>query len=378
MRIMFTTLELVSIVFYFIISIVVVASNLLVIISILVNKKLRTPPNLLLVSLAMADLSAGAIAIPFRISEVYRAPFTLNVDYCRVSHCFTLLNITGSILNLVAIAIERFIAIEYPYKYIELTSRTVSYPIYSIIITWTIVIGITFLPLYAWGSNGKHGPRASGICRFNETLDQRFIWTILIGIVSFSILIITTLNIRIYIIARRQMKRVTPLATDRNQVFENSDCFKVTEENLNVDDDNNNSGNEQTLSRRFSNRLRPMQCSNQTTKHLCIGSRGGSVKEDGLQIHEFQRKRRKSFLRSWKTTKTMLTMFFAFLACWLAFIIPTSIFLNCPPCANGTIVKLATIVIFASGALNPFIFYLRVKLFRKETKKTFVKLLGRR
>ena len=370
---MFTTLELVSVVFYFIISIIVVASNLLVIISILVNKKLRTPPSLLLVSLAMADLSAGAIAIPFRISEVYRAPFTLNVDYCRVSHCFTLLNITGSTLNLVAIAIERFIAIEYPYKYIELISRKVPYPIFSIIITWAIVIGITFLPLYAWGSNGKHGPRAYGICKFNETLDQRFMWIILIGIVSFSILIITTLNIRIYIIARRQMRRVTPLATDRNQVFENSDCFKVTEENLNVDD-NNNSGNEQTLSKHCSNRLRPKQCNNQTNKNLCIGS----VREDGLQIHEFQRKRRRSFLRSWKTTKTMFTMFFAFSACWLAFIIPTSIFLNCPPCANGTIVILATIVIFASGALNPFIFYLRMKLFRKETKKTFAKLIGRR
>lgn len=375
---MFTTLELVSVVFYFIISIIVVASNLLVIISILVNRKLRTPPSLLLVSLAMADLSAGAIAIPFRISEVYRAPFTLNVDYCRVSHCFTLLNITGSILNLVAIAIERFIAIEYPYKYIELMSQKVPYPIFSIMITWTIVIGITFLPLYAWGSNGKHGPRAYdiGICKFNETLDQRFIWTILLGIVSFSILIITTLNIRIYVIARRQMKRVTPLPTDRNQVFENSDCFKVTEENLNID--TNNNGNEQNRSRRSSDRLRPMQLSNQTTKHLCIGSRGGSVREDGLQIHEFQRKRRKSFLRSWKTTKTMFTMSFAFLACWLAFIIPTSIFLNCPPCANGTIVILATIVIFASGALNPFIFYLRMKLFRKETKKTFAKLVGRR
>ena len=108
---MLTTLEIVSIGYYFIISIAIVTSNLFVIISILSIKKLRKAPNLLLVSLAMADLSAGAIAIPLRLSEVYKASFTLDVDYCRVSHCFTLLNITGSILNLVAIAIERFIAV---------------------------------------------------------------------------------------------------------------------------------------------------------------------------------------------------------------------------------------------------------------------------
>ena len=400
MRPMLTTLEIVSVAFYFIISTTVVTSNLFVVISILSIKKLRKPPNLLLVSLAVADLSAGAIAIPLRLSEVYKASFTLDVDYCRVSHCFTLLNITGSILNLVAIAVERFIAIEFPYKYIQLIYQRIPYPIYSIITTWLIVIGITFLPLYAWGSNGKHGPRSAvvGICKFNETLDPTFVRMILLGIVIFSILVIITLNTRIYITARKHMRRNLPIPVRNcdnmksnesqtnvlsqisaevlkiNSLLVSTCCSSQVIE-INVDCENNNS-NKTTLHSNYSvNQQGITEFGVQQKKPYTISFRSNEKDDSFCKLKNNTHKRRKSHLRMWKITKTMFTMFFVFSVCWLAFIIPTSIFLSCAPCANKTIVMLSTVIIFSSGALNPVIFYFKMKTFRREIKKFFIRFL---
>ena len=396
---MLTTLEIVSVACYFIISITVVTSNLFVIISILSIKRLRKAPNLLIVSLAVADLSAGAIAIPLRLSEVYKASFTLDVDYCRVSHCFTLLNITGSILNLVAIAIERFIAIEFPYRYIQLIYQRIPYPIYSIITTWLIVIGITFLPLYAWGSNGKRGPRSAmfGICKFNETLDPTFVRMILLGIVIFSILIIITLNARIYITARKHMRRNLPIPVSNSDSMNSkefqtnvlshvssevlkinsllvSTCCSSQVMEINVDSKNNN--NKTTLHSNYPvNQQDITEFGVQQKKPYTISFRSNKKDDTVCKSKNKTYKRRKSYLRMWKITKTMFIMFFVFSVCWLAFIIPTSIFLSCPTCANKTIVMLSTVIIFSSGALNPVIFYFKMKTFRREIKKVFIRFL---
>ena len=398
---MLTTLEIVSIGYYFIISITVVTSNLFVVISILSIKKLRKAPNRLLVSLAIADLSAGAIAIPLRLSEVYKASFTLDVDYCRVSHCFTLLNITGSILNLVAIAIERFIAVEIPYRYIQLIYQRIPYPIYSIITTWLIVIGITFLPLYAWGSNGKHGPRSavSGICKFNETLDPTFVRMILLGIVIFSILIIITLNTRIYIAARKHMRRNLSIPMNncenmKSKEFQTNALCHISSEilkinsllvstccssqviEINVDSEKNN--NKTTLhSNYLVNQQDITDFGVQQKKPYTISFRFNKKDDTFCKSKNETQKRRKSYLRMWKVTKTMFTMFFVFSVCWLAFIIPTSIFLSCPLCADKTIVMISTIIIFSSGALNPVIFYFKMKTFRREIKKVFIRFLNK-
>lgn len=392
---MLTTLEVISIVLYCMLSICIVSSNFFVIITILTIRKLRMTPNLLLVSLALVDLITGAVTVPFRICEIYRIQFTLDIDYCRVSHCLTLLNVIGSVLHLVVIAIERFIAIDFPFKYIRMISRSGFYLLIPIILIWVVTLCTAFLPLYAWGSNREHGSRSNlfGICKFNETLEHDFVFTVLLGIVALSIIIITTLNFRIYLIARRHMRRVGPSgffndhknSNDNLQSIKESETVNTAHKQSISDNLSISQSNSIVLdSSSFPNNIQSEEKSSHSDKNFSVTSTCNTLSEykfappeDTSHIKKFQRKRRKSFLRSWKTTKTMFLIFLVFSVCWLAFIIPTSIFLTCPLCADATVVMISTVVIFSSSAFNPFIFYIRVKIFRQETAKAFNRLLSK-
>ena len=388
---MLTTLETISIVLYCMLSICIVSSNLFVVITILSIRKLRMTPNLLLVSLALVDLITGAVTVPFRICEIYRIRFTLDIDYCRVSHCLTLLNVIGSVLHLVVIAMERFIAIDFPFKYIRMISRSGFYLLIPIILIWVVALSTSFLPLYAWGSNREHGSRSTlfGICKFNETLEHDFVFTVLLGIVSLSIIIITALNFRIYLIARRHMNRVGPSgfindnknSNDNLQNNKESETINIAHKQSITDTLSSSQSNSIVLdSSSVPNNIQ----SGRLDKNFSVTSTCNTLSEykfappeDTSHIKKFQRKRRKSFLRSWKTTKTMFLIFLVFSVCWLAFIIPTSIFLTCPLCADATVVMISTVVMFSSSAFNPFIFYIRVKIFRQETAKAFNRLLNK-
>ena len=347
-------------------------------------------PNLLLVSLALVDLITGAVTVPFRICEIYRMRFTLDIDFCRVSHCLTLLNVIGSVLHLVVIAIERFIAIDFPFKYIRMISRSGFYLLIPIILIWVVALSTSFLPLYAWGSNREHGSRSTlfGICKFNETLEHDFVFTVLLGIVSLSIIIITTLNFRIYFIARRHMNRVGPSgffnenknSNDNLQNIKGSETVNIAHKQSISDTLSSSQSTSIELdSPSVPNNTRSGEKSSHLDKNFSVTSTEYKFAppEDTSHIKKFQRKRRKSFLRSWKTTKTMFLIFLVFSICWLAFIIPTSIFLTCPLCADATVVMIATVVIFSSSAFNPFIFYIRVKIFRQEAAKAFNRLLNK-
>lgn len=392
---MLTTLETISIVLYCMLSICIVSSNFFVVITILSIRKLRMTPNLLLVSLALVDLITGAVTVPFRICEIYRIRFTLDIDYCRVSHCLTLLNVIGSVLHLVVIAMERFIAIDFPFKYIRMISRSGFYLLIPIILIWVVALSTSFLPLYAWGSNREHGSRSTlfGICKFNETLEHDFVFTVLLGIVSLSIIIITALNFRIYLIARRHMNRVGPSgfindnknSNDNLQNNKESETINIAHKQSITDTLSSSQSNSIVLdSSSVPNNIQSGEKSSRLDKNFSVTSTCNTLSEykfappeDTSHIKKFQRKRRKSFLRSWKTTKTMFLIFLVFSVCWLAFIIPTSIFLTCPLCADATVVMISTVVMFSSSAFNPFIFYIRVKIFRQETAKAFNRLLNK-
>ncbi|XP_007571506.1 trace amine-associated receptor 13c-like [Poecilia formosa] len=110
-----TEVVLVQIILSFI-SLITVVLNLLVIISVSHFRKLHTPTNILLLSLAVSDLLVGLISMP---GEIYRSTscWFLGDKICLIYNylCFTITS--ASVGDMVLISIDRYVAICDPLRY---------------------------------------------------------------------------------------------------------------------------------------------------------------------------------------------------------------------------------------------------------------------
>ena len=117
-----TVEDIISGVFFCVLAVMIVFGNSLVIGAFRVNRRLRTTTNLLLMSLAVADMLIGLISMPLwvyiSITFHYKGPtynFYLIFDViCGVS----------SILNLTAISLERCYALIAPIKHRNIRKST--------------------------------------------------------------------------------------------------------------------------------------------------------------------------------------------------------------------------------------------------------------
>lgn len=91
-----------------------VLGNILVCWAVALNSNLQSITNFFVVSLAVADIAVGVLAIPFAI--VISIGFCSNFYGCLFMVCFVLVLTQSSIFSLLAIAIDRYIAIKIPLR----------------------------------------------------------------------------------------------------------------------------------------------------------------------------------------------------------------------------------------------------------------------
>lgn len=92
-----------------------VLGNVLVCWAVCLNSNLQTITNFFVVSLAVADIAVGVLAIPFSIA--ISTGFCSKFYGCLFIACFVLVLTQSSIFSLLAIAIDRYIAIKLPLRY---------------------------------------------------------------------------------------------------------------------------------------------------------------------------------------------------------------------------------------------------------------------
>ena len=97
-----------------VIAVLAVLGNILVCWAVYLNSNLQNVTNYFVVSLAAADIAVGVLAIPFAI--------TISTGFCAVFYgclfiaCFVLVLTQSSIFSLLAIAIDRIMAIRMPLR----------------------------------------------------------------------------------------------------------------------------------------------------------------------------------------------------------------------------------------------------------------------
>ncbi|KAF7260074.1 hypothetical protein EG68_02753 [Paragonimus skrjabini miyazakii] len=186
--------------------------------------------NRFLVSLAVADLLMGSVVMPFAVFHtMYGGDWAFGRDWCDIWHAFDVLSSTASILNLCAIAVERFWATENPISYASRKTRhrcTV-----MLIGVWICSLIISFPAIAWWRRTEDYIADNSRTCRF--TTDQLYL--IVSSLVSFYIpfIVMTSVYAKIYNTASNLIKS---LKTGEKLVpYPPTKCNPICEQNKGYD-----------------------------------------------------------------------------------------------------------------------------------------------
>lgn len=140
-----------------------VLGNTLVCLAVTLVRRLRTPSNLLIVSLAVSDLLVGLLVMPFAISYEILGAWVLGPTMCSVWTSLDVLLCTASILNLCVISVDRYLVITRPFQYaIKRNPRRMALMIASV---WLASGLISIPPLFGWQTEQK-----DYMCEYSQEL----------------------------------------------------------------------------------------------------------------------------------------------------------------------------------------------------------------
>ena len=162
----------------------------------------QTPTDVFVGGLAVADLLVGIATIPVRTMMFLDATFGCSMYYCIVSIALNSICMGVSLLHLVALSIERYIAVLFPLRYPVLVSlkRT---KIISVGI-WVFTLAYVCCLEAVWDSVAKFSCFGDKfICKYSVYYNLRTLG-------GFAVILVVTcvLYIRILLVVRRQRKQV--------------------------------------------------------------------------------------------------------------------------------------------------------------------------
>ncbi|CAF3402698.1 unnamed protein product [Rotaria socialis] len=184
--------------------------NVLVVVSVYREKSLHTITNYFVVSLAISDITVAAVVMPFAIYLEFNRVWELSERLCDFWVASDCMACTASILNLVAIAVDRYIAVTKPLKYARhKNSKRVAI---MIVIVWLVSFFIA-LPIVSGVNKSDVAayPRVPHQCAF---FNNKFLIFSSLGSFFIPCIIIFAIYYRIFMVimarARKNRKQWRP------------------------------------------------------------------------------------------------------------------------------------------------------------------------
>ncbi|XP_020838706.1 5-hydroxytryptamine receptor 1D [Phascolarctos cinereus] len=325
-----------------IITLATILSNTFVIITIFLTKKLHTPANYLIGSLAVTDLLVSILVMPISIAYTVTQTWTFGQIMCDIWLSSDITCCTASILHLCVIALDRYWAITDALEYSK--RRTFGRAAAMIAMVWVISVCISIPPLF-WRQAKAHEELAD--CLVNTSQISYTIYSTCGAFYIPSVLLIILYG-RIYAAARTRILKPPSL-----------------------------------YGKRF------------TTAHLITGSTGTSLCSINSSLQEGQphtgesplfigpvkiklassllEKKRISAARERKATKTLGIILGAFIICWLPFFVVSLVLPICRDSCwfHPALFDFFTWLGYLNSLINPIIY----TWFNEEFKQAFQKLI---
>ncbi|XP_006876923.1 PREDICTED: neuropeptide FF receptor 2 [Chrysochloris asiatica] len=128
----------VFIISYFLIFFLCMVGNTVVCFIVMKNKHMHTVTNLFILNLAISDLLVGIFCMPITLLDNIIAGWPFGNTMCKISGLVQGISVSASIFTLVAIAVDRFRCVVYPFK----PKLTIKTAFVIIVIIWVLAITI--------------------------------------------------------------------------------------------------------------------------------------------------------------------------------------------------------------------------------------------
>ncbi|CAL1546259.1 unnamed protein product [Lymnaea stagnalis] len=123
--------------------------NCLVIFAMVGDRKSRSVTASFMVSLAVADLLFLLVCMPSEVAKNFIGHWDSGSVLCKISGAVEMLSAMASVLNLIAVSVERYIVIVHPMK--ARSWCTVENTKKMLPCVWVVAVGLSAPTLYVWG-----------------------------------------------------------------------------------------------------------------------------------------------------------------------------------------------------------------------------------
>ncbi|TKS86694.1 5-hydroxytryptamine receptor 1D [Collichthys lucidus] len=330
-----------------VVTLATVLSNAFVIATIFLTRKLHTPANFLIGSLAVTDLLVSILVMPISILYTVSKTWSLGQIVCDIWLSSDITFCTASILHLCVIALDRYWAITDALEYSK--RRTMRRAAVMVGVVWVISISISIPPLF-WRQAKAHEELTE--CMVNTDQISYTLYSTFGAFYVPTVLLIILYG-RIYVAARSRIFK-TPSSGKR---FTTAQLIQTS------------AGSSLCSLNSASNQEAQLHSGN-------VGGGGGtplfmnSVKVK-LADSVVERKRLCA-ARERKATKTLGIILGAFIVCWLPFFVGTLVMAICKECwFDPVLFDIFTWLGYLNSLINPVIY----TAFNDEFKQAFQKLM---
>ncbi|XP_071477678.1 adenosine receptor A1-like [Diadema antillarum] len=193
-----------------ILELLVIVSNILVIAVIRHHRLLRTTTNLYIISLAVSDLFC-ALGMPIGLLAKYIPDIFLHSVYiCILPFCLLMTVLASAILNLLAVSIDRYMALVRPLRYQVIMTKRKS--LLFITGAWSLSFLVGFISM-VWQKPPYYNDSNMGYCQWDRVVTEGYMYLYSVLILAIPILVIIGLYIQIFCIARTHAKSIDKTRT---------------------------------------------------------------------------------------------------------------------------------------------------------------------
>lgn len=347
--------------FLVLVMLLTILGNSLVCFCVLYYRRLRSPTNYLIVSLAVSDFLVGILSLPFRLAQTLNHqtwPANLGREGCQFWIWIDMLCCGASIVNLAGISVDRLLAIKRPLRYREVMTSKKALVIIAFV--WVYAFFGASLSFVEWGGIDSiaYAPQCGIIARTYITIISfaAFFCPLSIVVVCYGLVL--------HVAIRHALE------------------LQREKESIAVNFSMEPNGNQEIVDDGVSD-------TNSPYLHLKHGERTGSKQHNG-----YPGRSRKStastfnIMKQLKATKTLAIVVGVFIISWFPFFVIFLTFQYCGnECFDGRLsrqAKMSLLNVFVlvlpvfNSAANPIIYSCFNREFRTAFLKTFYRLVGKR
>ena len=187
-----------------------IIGNILVIVSVFTYRPLKNVANMYMVSLAVADITVSVFVMPFNVIYTIRGKWDFGLFFCKGWLTCDILCCTASILNLCAIAVDRYQAIHDPINYAR--KRTMNRVVFGIAFVWILSALIAMPPLLGWND---WPDKFTSTTPCTLTSEPGFVIYSSSGTFFIPLIIMTIVYFKIYIATKKRLRKRAEAAQEK-------------------------------------------------------------------------------------------------------------------------------------------------------------------